>query len=191
VPAEPGDHLRLLVNGVVVEDDNGPHTTVHNRYNRWSRRGFWRAMLAALAEAGWVTETAALDSTYVKAHRSPQPGVHAQLFCKGPDTWPRSKRRGCSARLSERSSSRDRADGRLAVALPAPNIPSRRMVRGWRVMAGKVLELRPKAAESEKITINLGYVDLGQIDLLVQEGFYSNPHRLHPDRHPQPARPAQ
>ena len=35
-------------------------------------------------------------------------------------------------------------------------------------------ELRPKTADSEKITINLGYVDLGQIDLLVQEGFYSN-----------------
>ena len=28
--------------------------------------------------------------------------------------------------------------------------------------------------ETEKITINLGYVDLGRIDLLVQEGFYSN-----------------
>ena len=28
--------------------------------------------------------------------------------------------------------------------------------------------------ELEKITINLGVVDLGQIDLLVQEGFYSN-----------------
>jgi len=27
---------------------------------------------------------------------------------------------------------------------------------------------------SEKITINLGLVDLGQIDLLVQEGFYQN-----------------
>jgi Arc/MetJ-type ribon-helix-helix transcriptional regulator len=26
----------------------------------------------------------------------------------------------------------------------------------------------------EKITINLGYIDLGQIDLLVQEGFYAN-----------------
>jgi Arc/MetJ-type ribon-helix-helix transcriptional regulator len=26
----------------------------------------------------------------------------------------------------------------------------------------------------EKITINLGYVDLGQIDLLVQDGFYAN-----------------
>jgi Arc/MetJ-type ribon-helix-helix transcriptional regulator len=31
----------------------------------------------------------------------------------------------------------------------------------------------PKPAD-EKITINLGYVDLGQIDLLVQEGFYAN-----------------
>ncbi|UVF22343.1 CopG family transcriptional regulator (plasmid) [Microvirga terrae] len=41
-------------------------------------------------------------------------------------------------------------------------------------MAGNVHELRPKAADSEKITINLGYVDLGHIDLLVQEGFYSN-----------------
>lgn len=28
--------------------------------------------------------------------------------------------------------------------------------------------------ESEKLTINLGHVDLGHIDLLVQEGFYSN-----------------
>lgn len=33
---------------------------------------------------------------------------------------------------------------------------------------------RIKVGESEKITINLGPVDLGQIDLLVQEGFYSN-----------------
>jgi len=32
----------------------------------------------------------------------------------------------------------------------------------------------PKTPESEKITINLGFVDLGQIELLVQEGFYSN-----------------
>ncbi len=37
-----------------------------------------------------------------------------------------------------------------------------------------VRQLRDKTPESEKITINLGYVDLGRIDLLVQEGFYSN-----------------
>ena len=41
-------------------------------------------------------------------------------------------------------------------------------------MADRIVELRPKAADSEKITINLGHVDLGHIDLMVQEGFYSN-----------------
>ena len=50
-------------------DAYGPPTTIYNRYNRWSHRGFWHAMLAALARAGWVSETAALDSSYVKAHR--------------------------------------------------------------------------------------------------------------------------
>ena len=42
------------------------------------------------------------------------------------------------------------------------------------LMTGRIYELRPKGADNEKITINLGHVDLGQIDLLVQEGFYSN-----------------
>lgn len=41
-------------------------------------------------------------------------------------------------------------------------------------MSDNVHELRPRAGDSEKITINLGFVDLGHIDLLVQEGFYSN-----------------
>ena len=41
-------------------------------------------------------------------------------------------------------------------------------------MVSNVHELRPKAGDSEKITINLGFVDLGRIDLLVREGFYSN-----------------
>jgi Arc/MetJ-type ribon-helix-helix transcriptional regulator len=40
-------------------------------------------------------------------------------------------------------------------------------------MAGVSTELRTKT-DSEKITINLGYVDLGHIDLLVREGFYGN-----------------
>ena len=41
-------------------------------------------------------------------------------------------------------------------------------------MATNVQELRPKSGDTEKITINLGYIDLGRIDLMVQEGFYSN-----------------
>ncbi len=81
---QPGAHRvddRRTISGIVhvlksgcrwqhCPSDYGPPTTVYNRFNRWSRRGFWRHMLAALAEAGWVTESAALDSTYVKAHRS-------------------------------------------------------------------------------------------------------------------------
>jgi Arc/MetJ-type ribon-helix-helix transcriptional regulator len=39
------------------------------------------------------------------------------------------------------------------------------MIEGCHVMA---------TSELEKITINLGLVDLGEIDLLVQEGFYAN-----------------
>jgi Arc/MetJ-type ribon-helix-helix transcriptional regulator len=39
---------------------------------------------------------------------------------------------------------------------------------------GEIHKLREKAGETEKITVNLGHVDLGHIDLLVHEGFYSN-----------------
>jgi len=45
---------------------------------------------------------------------------------------------------------------------------------GREMAKGQLLETRRKESESEKITINLGFVDLGHIDLLVQEGFYSN-----------------
>src|ERR1700688_5092019 len=48
------------------------------------------------------------------------------------------------------------------------------MERGWCKMTPDVHELRPKPPETEKITINLGYVDLGHVDLMVQEGFCSN-----------------
>jgi Arc/MetJ-type ribon-helix-helix transcriptional regulator len=44
------------------------------------------------------------------------------------------------------------------------------MAEGWQ-MADKVAL---RAVDSEKVTINLGYVDLRHIDLLVREGFYSN-----------------
>jgi Arc/MetJ-type ribon-helix-helix transcriptional regulator len=41
--------------------------------------------------------------------------------------------------------------------------------------APKHVETRqPRAGETEKMTVNMGVVDLGQVDLLVQEGFYSN-----------------
>jgi Arc/MetJ-type ribon-helix-helix transcriptional regulator len=42
------------------------------------------------------------------------------------------------------------------------------------MVKSQLSETRRKESESEKITINLGFVDLGHIDLLVAEGFYSN-----------------
>ena len=49
--------------------DYGPSTTIYNRWNRWSRRGVWGRILAALTDEGWIAETAQIDSSYVKAHR--------------------------------------------------------------------------------------------------------------------------
>ncbi len=48
----------------------GPATTVYNRWDRWSRRGIWTRILAALTEEGWIAETGQIDSSYIKAHRS-------------------------------------------------------------------------------------------------------------------------
>ena len=44
---------------------------------------------------------------------------------------------------------------------------------GERRMAS-VHELRPKTPDSEKITVNLGFIDLGRVDLMVRDGFYAN-----------------
>lgn len=40
--------------------------------------------------------------------------------------------------------------------------------------SNQTIEAKPRVGETEKMTINLSVVDLGQVDLLVQEGFYSN-----------------
>src|SRR3977135_1747902 len=48
------------------------------------------------------------------------------------------------------------------------------MAEGDATMANNVRELRPKTPETEKITVNLGLGSAGHVDLMVQEGFYSN-----------------
>jgi transposase len=47
----------------------GPPTTVYNRFHRWSARGIWHRLFAALVEAG-ESELHMIDSTTAKAHRS-------------------------------------------------------------------------------------------------------------------------
>ena len=41
-------------------------------------------------------------------------------------------------------------------------------------MADNVHALRLKTPDSEKITVNLGFIDLGRMDLMVRDGFYAN-----------------
>ena len=72
---------RRVISGVVhrlregcrwraLPDAYGPYTTVFNRYNRWSKRGLWQAIFVALVESGEPPDTAMIDSSSVKAHRS-------------------------------------------------------------------------------------------------------------------------
>ena len=48
----------------------GPSTTIYNRFNRWSCRGFWLKLLDTLVDAGVVAKSTAIDSTYIKAQRA-------------------------------------------------------------------------------------------------------------------------
>ena len=48
------------------------------------------------------------------------------------------------------------------------------MVDRWRAERKTVKKLITDVDKSEKITVNVGVVDLGQIDLLVDEGFFAN-----------------
>jgi Arc/MetJ-type ribon-helix-helix transcriptional regulator len=68
----------------------------------------------------------------------------------------------------------DRARSLLKAVRPPSIYHPNRWYRDGNSMTPVIQQLRPKPGDSEKITINLGYVDLGQIDLMVQEGFYSN-----------------
>jgi transposase len=47
----------------------GPSTTVYNRFNRWSHRGIWKRLFAALVEVS-PGDMQIIDSTTAKAHRS-------------------------------------------------------------------------------------------------------------------------
>ena len=48
----------------------GPHTTIYNRFNRWSRQGIWLDMFKALTGSTSLFGMASIDSSHVKAHRS-------------------------------------------------------------------------------------------------------------------------
>jgi transposase len=53
-----------------LPDEYGPRTTLFNRFNRWSQRGLWQELYAALASCSEPPLLAMVDSTAVPAHRS-------------------------------------------------------------------------------------------------------------------------
>lgn len=63
---------RRVISGIVhvlkvgCPADFRPPTTIYNRFNRWSRCGIWLKLLGALVDAGVVTKSTAIDSTYIK-----------------------------------------------------------------------------------------------------------------------------
>lgn len=53
-----------------IPPEYGPRTTLFNRFNRWSEKGIWQSLLAALAACADPPKLAMVDSTAVRAHRS-------------------------------------------------------------------------------------------------------------------------
>ena len=53
-----------------VPAEYGPRTTLFNRFDRWSEKGIWQGLLAALVASEDPPDFAMVDSTAVRAHRS-------------------------------------------------------------------------------------------------------------------------
>ena len=48
----------------------GPHKTLYNRFVRWSRKGVFNKIFAALVKEGGTPEQLMIDATHLKAHRT-------------------------------------------------------------------------------------------------------------------------
>ncbi|MFV0515148.1 MAG: transposase [Jhaorihella sp.] len=58
----------------------GPATTIYNRFNRWSHRGLWTRIFAALSAQSELPDELSIDSTAVRAHRSAHGGKGGRKF---------------------------------------------------------------------------------------------------------------
>ena len=78
--------LHVLKSGCRWRDcpSMGPRTTIYNRFDRWSRRRIWQQMLKTLVTSGWIDASVAINSTYVKAHRSADSGKGGKAQAIGP-----------------------------------------------------------------------------------------------------------
>ena len=59
----------------------GPHKTLYNRFVRWSRRGVFERILAALAGQAGAPDRLMIDTTHLKAHRTAASLQQKRLCC--------------------------------------------------------------------------------------------------------------
>lgn len=74
--------IHVLKIGCRWEDcppEYGPHTTIYNRFNRWSKAGIWSGILAKLMVYD-ATDIQCIDSTAAKAHRCAAGGKGGTRF---------------------------------------------------------------------------------------------------------------
>jgi transposase len=83
----------------------GPHKTIYNRFARWSEKGVWQKLLAAVAGAQDTPEQVALDSSHIKIHRCAGGGKG------GPKRRRSASQKGDATARSMRSSMRSAAPG--------------------------------------------------------------------------------
>lgn len=81
-----------------VPAEDGPRTTLDNRFVRWAERGVWQRVFEELAAAAGPPTTVMLDATIAKAHRCAaggkgghRPKRSADLVAaEGPKSMPQS-----------------------------------------------------------------------------------------------------
>ena len=75
--------IHMLQSGARWRDcprEYGPYTAIYNRFNRWAKRGRWRAIFEALAKPGKDAVVLSLDSTSIKAHRCASGGKGGSII---------------------------------------------------------------------------------------------------------------
>jgi len=73
----------VIRNGLQWKDapkEYGPHKTLYNRFIRWSRRGVFDRIFAALASEGPKPKRIMIDATHLKAHRTAASLLKKGLF---------------------------------------------------------------------------------------------------------------
>ena len=128
----------------------------------------------------------------LKIRNSPRAALQ-WCFCQSP----RSREPAGRPQRIDEAAKRRRAESRSELALAVKKPLTRRPrhpytiqtdVIWMAIMTENIHQLRPKPSDTEKITINLGFVDLGHIDLMVEDGFLLQPNRFHSNGNSKPTR---